>query len=229
MAPGPLLVIGSGPMIGSHVARLFATHGFTQVALFSRSADNLARDATFITTASPSTTVRTYATDVTADDPFASTLEKAVDEVGSPEVVVYNAARIKFGPFGQYTAADVRRDFEIPNLGLHTTATVLLPRLRALAESEPEKHPALFVTSGAIIHQPRMPVYSLCMAKAAQASLTKVLAEEFKGLVHVALVTVGGSVSFEEEFNNPDNIASKFWELYQQKKGSWEFEMKCGW
>ena len=229
MAPGPLFVIGSGPMIGSHIARLFATHGFTQVALFSRSPDNLARDAAFITTASPSTTVRTYATDVTADDHFTSTLEKAVGEVGSPEVVVYNAARVNFAPFGQYAAADVRRDFEIPNLGLHTTATVLLPRLRALAESEPEKHAALYVTSGAIIHQPLMSVYSLCMAKAAQASLTRVLAEETKGLVHVALVTVGGTVTFEEEVNNPSNIATKFWELYQQKKGSWEFEMKCGW
>ena len=55
------------------------------------------------------------------------------------------------------------------------------------------------------------------MAKAAQASLTKVLAEVNKDIVHVALVTVGGQVSPEEEARNPENIATKFWKLFQQK------------
>ena len=67
------------------------------------------------------------------------------------------------------------------------------------------------------------------MAKAAQAKLAKLLAEENKNVVHVALVTVSGLVSPEEEANNPTNISTKLWELYEQKKGSWEFETKCGW
>ena len=87
---------------------------------------------------------------------------------------------------------------------------------------------ALYVTSGAIVHHPIMPVFSLSMAKTAQASLVKVLAEEFEG-VHVALVTVGGVVSMEEETRNPENISSKFWELWEQEKGKEEFEMRCGW
>ena len=67
------------------------------------------------------------------------------------------------------------------------------------------------------------------MAKAAQASLVKLLAADNEGAVHVALVTVGGQVTPEEKVNNPPNIAAKFWDLYEQKKGNWEFEMKCGW
>ena len=67
------------------------------------------------------------------------------------------------------------------------------------------------------------------MAKAAQANLMKLIAEENKNVVHVALVTAGGPVSPEEEVNNPGNIATKFWELYEQEKGNWEFEKKCGW
>ena len=47
------------------------------------------------------------------------------------------------------------------------------------------------------------------MAKAAQASLVKILAEENKGVEHVALVTVGGQVTMEEAVNNPANIATK--------------------
>ena len=216
-------------MIGSHTARLFAKHAFTHVALFSRSTSSLARDASFVTSANPATSVSTYATDVTDTDALHAALEKAVSEAGVPEVVVYNAARIKYGAFGQYPPADIVEDFKIPNLGLYNTATVLLPHLQALAKSHLDAHPALFVTSGALIHQPFPHAFSLSMAKAAQASLTKLLAVGNKDVVHVALVTIGGKVSPEEEVRNPENIAAIFWELYQQKKGSWEFEMKCGW
>lgn len=226
---GSLFIVGSGPMIGSHVARLFATHGFNRIALFSRSPSNLSRDASFVTSAAPSATVHTYPADVTDHVALTAALESAVTQVGVPEVVVYNAARINYGSFGQYPPDDIIVDFKIPNLGLYTTASVVLPRLQALAKSNPDAHPALLVTSSALIHQPVAPVFSLSMAKAAQASLVKLLAAENEGVVHVALVTVGGQVSPEEEVNNPPNIATKFWDLYEQKRGSWDFEMKCGW
>ena len=230
MSPaGSIFIIGSGPLIGSHTARLFATKSFSKIALFSRSAPNLTRDASFVTSSAPSASVYTYSADVTDHSGLTAALEKAVSEAGVPEVVLYNAARIKFGPMGEYSPEDIVEDFRIPNLGLYTTATALLPHLRALAESNPSAHPALFVTSGAIIHQPFAPVFSLSMAKTAQACLVKVLAEQNRDVVHVALVTVGGAVSHEEKENNPTNIATKFWELYEQRKGSWEFEKKCGW
>ena len=229
MAPGPLFIVGSGPMIGSHIARLFATRGFKSIALFSRSASNLSRDATFVTSAASSASVKTYSADVTDHTALAAALAKAVSDLGPPEVVVYNAARVNYGAIGQYSHEDILEDFKIPNFGLYTTATVLLPHLQALAKSNPDAHPALFVTSGAIIHQPLAPVFSLSMAKTAQASLTKVLAAENENIIHVALVTVGGAVSPEEKVRNPANIATKFWELYEQRKGHWEFEVKCGW
>ncbi|MCJ1433433.1 hypothetical protein MMC27_002793 [Xylographa pallens] len=230
MAPvGPIFIIGSGPMIGSHTARLFATHGFRQVVLFSRSVSNLSRDASFVMAGATSASVSTYVADVTDDKALSITLEKAVQDVGAPEVVVYNAARISYGMFGQYSTSDILEDFKIPNLGLYVTASVLMPHLQSMAKCHPNAHPALFVTSSALIRQPFAPVFSLSMAKSAQASLAKLLEQDNKGVVHVALVTVGGQVTPEEPVNNPTNIATKFWELYEQKKGSWEFEMKCGW
>lgn len=96
-------------MIGSHIPRLFPSRGFTTVALFSSSTDNISRDAAFVTTAGFSPTIYTYDTDVTDDTQFTITLEKAVAKVGTPEVVIYNAARINFASFGQYSASDVRR------------------------------------------------------------------------------------------------------------------------
>ena len=150
-------------------------------------------------------------------------------EVGVLEVFVYNAACINYGMFGQYIIDDIFVDFKISNLGLYTTASVMMPHLQALAKSHSNAHPALYVTSSALIHQLFAPVFFLSMAKAAQASLVKLLAAENEGVVYVALVTVGGQVSAEEKVNNFFNIAIKFWDLYEQEKGSWELEMKCGW
>jgi len=129
---------------------------------------------------------------------------------------------------GEYPPEDIVQDFKIPNLGLYNTATVLLPHLQALAKSNPDSHPSLFVTSGAVIYRPLAKIFSFSMAKSAQATLTRILADENKGVVHVALVPVGGTVSFEEELLNPTNIVPKSLGLYEQKKGSWWFEKRIG-
>lgn len=226
-----VFVIGSGPMIGSHVARLFAIKSFSNVALFSRSESNLLRDCTFVTSASASSTALTrgYSVDVTDGAALKIALERAIAELGVPEVVVFNPARIGYSMFGHYSAEDILEDFKVPNVGLYNTATVMLPYLQTLAKSDPKAHPSFFVTSGAIIHQPFAPVFSLSIAKAAQADLVKLLAEDNKNVVHVALITIGGQVTPEEPINNPTNIATKFWYLYEQKRGQWTFEEKCGW
>lgn len=101
-SPRLLYIIGSGPVIGSHVARLFATHPFTHIALFSRSSPNLARDASFINTAAPSARIHTYSADLTSHTSFTTALKNAVAEAGPPEVVVYNAARIEVSISGEY-------------------------------------------------------------------------------------------------------------------------------
>ena len=80
---------------------------------------------------------------------------------------------------------------------------MLVPHLKALAESHPDAHPALFVTSSALIHQTLAPVFSFLMAKTAQVSLIKLLAAGNEGGVHVALTMVSGQVSEDEEVNNP--------------------------
>jgi short-subunit dehydrogenase len=214
-------------MIGSHVARLFATHQFSRIALFARSTSNLSTSSAFISAAAPSASVHVYNADVTDPANLTNVLEKAIVEVGTPEVVVYNAARIQYGMFGDYKEEDIVEDFKVPSLGLYTSAKVLLPRLQSLAKEKPEAHPCLFVTSSPVIHQPFAAVFSLSMAKAAQASLVKLLAEQAKDVVHVALVIAAwGPVTMDEPVNNPANIATRFWDLWEQEKGKWDFEIE---
>lgn len=126
---------------------------------------------------------------------------------------------MSYGNFGEYSESDMIEDFKIPNLGLYTSAKILVPHLQTLARENPDAHPSLFVTSSPIIYQPFAPVFSLSMAKAAQANLVRSLIEQTKNEVHIALVMVGGPVSEQEPVNNPKYIATEFWELWEQKKG----------
>ena len=167
--------------------------------------------------------------DVTDHAALCTSLEEAITEIGAPEVVVYNAALVRGSKFGDYSTEKILEDFKVPNLGLYTTATVLLPYLRKIGQTNPKAHPALFVTSGAIIHEPFAPVFSLSMAKTAQASLVKSIRDANMGIVHVALVTVGGPVGEGEGNIRPGDVAERFWELYGQERERWEFEVRVGW
>jgi NAD(P)-dependent dehydrogenase (short-subunit alcohol dehydrogenase family) len=221
-SPGPLFIVGTGPMIGSEIPKLFASKTFTHIALFARTTATLSAAKDKIAAATPSATIKVYTADVIDSINLTQALEQAVTDLGKPEVVVFNAARINYGMFDDYTESDILTDFQIPNLGLYTTAKVLLPYLRTLAKEKPDSHPCLFVTSSPLIHQPVAAVFSLSMAKAAQASLTKMLAEQNKD-VHVAIISVDGPVTWEEKINNPVNTAKKFWEAWEER-GEWKFE-----
>ncbi len=230
MSHGPIFIIGAGPGIGSHVASVFATHSFTHLALIARSEITLSSSKDFITSGTSTAAIHTYSADVADSGALTTALETACQDLGGPEVIIYNAARMRYGTMDGYSDEDVVEDYKVPVLGLRTTAHVLLPKLRSYATIHPEAHPSLFVTSGVIIHQPFAPVFSLGMAKAAQAHLVSLLAAapENKDVVHVALVTVGGPVSMEAEIDNPVNIAERFWELFCQRKGEWALEMESG-
>ena len=64
------------------------------------------------------------------------------------------------------------------------------------------------------------------MVKSAQRALVLSLHAKVGADVHVALLSVGGVVSPEAKNLSPVNIAEKAWQLYQQKRGSWEREME---
>ncbi|KAF4628579.1 hypothetical protein G7Y89_g9571 [Cudoniella acicularis] len=173
-----------------------------RIALFACSISILSESKALIAAAAPSASIHVYSADVTNHANLSAALGKAIGEVGTLEVVVYNTARVNYDMFGEYKE-DILTDFKIRCLGLYTIAKTLLPHLQALAREKPEAHLCLFVTSSPIIHKPFALVFSLSMTKAAQASLVTLLAEQNKDIVHVALVGVLGlapiNMALEEE------------------------------
>jgi hypothetical protein len=74
---------------------------------------------------------------------------------------------------------------------------------------------------------PMPELFSLSLVKAAQRSLVQSLDMVYrtKG-VHIALISVGSYVAPSQKNCNPENIAKKTWELFEQKKEDWTGEIE---
>lgn len=89
-----LILVGSGPGIGSAVAALFAAKRYDKVALIARRQAQLDIDQKTVEAAAPSATVQTYAVDVTDLSKLEATLKQIGETLGAPETVYFNAARV---------------------------------------------------------------------------------------------------------------------------------------
>lgn len=117
-----LILIGSGPGIGLAVAKLFASKRFSKVALLARSQDKLdeARDAVKSAASSSnnksSLDVRTYAVDIADDKALLKVLKATQDDLGPPECVYFNAARVQPSSFFDTTLEEMEQDFKVRQL-----------------------------------------------------------------------------------------------------------------
>lgn len=109
----PLVLIGSGPGIGSNAASVFAAKRFDNVALIARDSQRLERDRHFVEEAAPSATVKTYAVDITDSEKFVSVLNQISTEFGPPECVYFNAARVIPSELFKFTNAELVYDFKV--------------------------------------------------------------------------------------------------------------------
>lgn len=108
-----IVVLGSGPGIGSQTAAYFASQGFNTVALLSRNAQRLSDDVASVKKASSSVRVETYAVDLANTEALQSTLKKVESELGKPEVVLFNAARVAPSKIGEEAPENVVQDFKV--------------------------------------------------------------------------------------------------------------------
>jgi NAD(P)-dependent dehydrogenase (short-subunit alcohol dehydrogenase family) len=235
-----LIMLGSGPGIGVGVSSYFAARGFNKIALLSRTAERLQIDADSVKkAASPGTEIKTYAVDLADTKAIEKALVDVEKDLGTPEVVVYNASHLTQSKLFEYGEGEIEVDlkvicippplsypfelicwFKIATLGLYTVSKHLLSQLATLATKKPNSKPTLLVTSGGLFKSPFSPYFSLSLSKAAQHSLTMSLAQEYvKKGVHVAAMVVHGLVKPEgDKYFGPSVIAEVYWRVYEQGK-----------
>lgn len=109
-----LIMLGSGPGIGVGVSALFASRGFNKIALLSRNAKRLLKDAESVKkAASPDTEIKTYSVDLANTEAIVKTLALVEKELGIAEVVVYNASHLTASKLFKYTEEEVEVDLKV--------------------------------------------------------------------------------------------------------------------
>jgi NAD(P)-dependent dehydrogenase (short-subunit alcohol dehydrogenase family) len=188
------VIIGAGPGIGAAVARRFALEGM-DIGIVART-DALA---------STLPGARLARADV-ADE---HALIAALDELGTPDVLVYNAGLIRPDRPGELSHAEHQRAYAINVLGAITAAAHVAPRMAA---------GTIVLTGG--MPEPLAAYTSLSLGKAGIRAATRILAEAFPH-VHVATVLVAGAVEPGGPFD-PDAIAEEYLRLHTQPPAAWE-------
>lgn len=112
---GSLVVIGSGPLIGSHVAAQFASNGFTKVALIARRTEQLEKDKQLVLSSpgAENATVKTYSADVTDTEAYTAILNQITADLGPPECVFYNAALVRGSRLLEVSDEDLIFDYKV--------------------------------------------------------------------------------------------------------------------
>ena len=221
MSYGPRMagavIIGVGPGIGTSVARRFAAAGMP-LGLIARTAATL--DAARAAVAATGVTVAGATADAGRDDQLTAALDVLTGQLGVPGALIYNAGLIQRDRPGELSRERQVAAYAVNVLGAMAAAVHLAP---AMAEAGGG---TIVITGG--MPEPDPAFTSLSLGKAGVRALTTLLASEYGPAgVHVATVTVGGSVAPGGPYD-PDLIAEHYWRLHTQPPQAWEHEVMVG-
>ena len=222
------VVLGVGPGLGAAVARRFAREGFA-VALMARSEESVAGARSGIEemggTALP----------VTADATDPASVEMAFegvrDELGDPEVFVYNAGAFQMGGILEISPEKFDECFRANCAGAFYAAQQVLP---AMVERE---RGTVVLTGATAALRGSARFSALAVGKFGLRALAQSMAREFgpQG-IHVAHVVIDGQIDTprmrerspgreEHTMLSPDAIAETYWQLHSQDQTAWTLEL----
>jgi NAD(P)-dependent dehydrogenase (short-subunit alcohol dehydrogenase family) len=219
-------VVGVGPGNGASIARRFATGGYA-VALLARSTtftEALARTLDH---------ARAYACDVTSESDIAATFERVRNELGDPDVLVYNAGSGIWGDVESITPAQFESAWRVNALGALLVTRQVIPAMKRRASG------AIVVIGATASRRGVARTAAFAPAKAAQRSLAESMARHlWPAGIHVALVVVDGVVDLESTrksmpdkpdsfYIKPDDVAETVHWLSQQPRSAWAFEVEA--
>jgi NAD(P)-dependent dehydrogenase (short-subunit alcohol dehydrogenase family) len=221
-------VLGVGPGLGAAIARRFADEGFA-VALMARREESVAPVREEIEERGGKTI--TVSADATDPDSVASAFGRIREELGDPEVFVYNAGAFQMGGILDLSPEQFDDCFSANCAGAFYAAQQVLP---AMVE---DGHGTILLTGASAALRGKASFSALAVGKFGLRALAQSMAREFgpQG-VHVSHVIVDGQIHTprvremmpdreEDTMLSPDAIAETYWQLHAQDPTAWTLEM----
>jgi NAD(P)-dependent dehydrogenase (short-subunit alcohol dehydrogenase family) len=215
------LIVGVGEGLSASLARLFAREGI-RVALASRSIEKLGALCA-------ETKARAYACNATEADEVERLFGLVEREIGTPDLVVYNASARARGPLVDLVPADVAQAIAVSAFGGFLVAQQAAKRML------PNKHGAILFTGASASVKGYAQSASFAMGKFALRGLAQSLARELHPQgIHILHVVVDGGIRAEHRPDpadkpdstlDPDAIAESYWHTLNQHRSAWSWEL----
>lgn len=218
-------VAGVGPGNGAAIARRFAAAGY-KIALLARSRDALDALAAEIGAGA-------YVCDVASPEDVAKTFAAIRKDLGEVEVLVFNAGGGVFADVEHITPAEFEASWRVNAYGGLLCAQAVIPAMKAAGRGS-------IVFIGATASRrggPRSAAFA--PAKAAQRALAESMARSlWPAGIHVSLIVVDGVVDLartrarlpdkpDSFFIKPEGVAETTYQLSQQDRSAWSFEVEA--
>ena len=226
MADRVCFITGVGGGTGEATARRFAQDGY-RVAMLARKPDLIEPLSKELEGS------RAFVCDVADLDHLMEVCDMVHQEMGSPHVVIHNAARGNFTPFLETEPENFEKNFRV-------NATVLLYLARAFAPAMIDRGSGVIIATGNTSAMRGMPNFALfAPTKAAQRILAQSLARDLgpKG-IHVAYVLIDAAIDApwtrnrfwpekpNEFFAQPAEIADEIYHVAHQGRSTWSFDVE---
>jgi NAD(P)-dependent dehydrogenase (short-subunit alcohol dehydrogenase family) len=216
------LIVGTGSGLSASLARLFAREGM-RVAVAARQTDKLAALC-------KETGARAFACDAVKADQVKKLFADVEGQIGAPDVVVYNASARARGPFLDLVPAEVERAIMVSAFGGFLVAQEAVRRML------PKGRGAVLLTgaSASVKGYPQSAPFA--MGKFALRGLAQSMARELSPQgIHVAHFVIDGGIRSAmrpdhperpDSFLDPDAIALSYWNVLQQPRSAWTWELE---
>jgi NAD(P)-dependent dehydrogenase (short-subunit alcohol dehydrogenase family) len=202
------VVVGVGPGNGAAFARRFAAEGYA-VALLARSSDLTSRLAAELPLA------RAYACDVHDLAAVAQTFECIESDLGSVDVLIYNAGKGVWGSAEELTFEDFEAAWRINTFGAFAAARSVIPAMKRRQDG------CICFGQGGPAQPCRIP---RPFARAIGIHVSLIIID---GIVHEPSIRTKLADKLDSFFVKPDDIADTALMLIRQKPSAWTFELEA--
>jgi NAD(P)-dependent dehydrogenase (short-subunit alcohol dehydrogenase family) len=216
------LIVGAGEGLSASLARLFAREKLN-IALAARKIEKLGALC-------GETGAHAYACNAADADEVERLFGMVEREIGTPDLVVYNASARARGAFVDLVPGEVANAITVSAFGGFLVAQQAVRRML------PNKHGAILFTgaSASVKGYPQSAPFA--MGKFALRGLAQSMARELSPLgIHVAHFVIDGGIRSAmrpdhpdrpDSFLDPDAIALSYWNVLQQPRSAWTWELE---